>query len=147
METRRPAPKQEHEMTDEHMSTPIPDDMPLDKAVPRNSKYLSKEDVDPPLLVQIFKMTTDQIDGDLGPEEKAVLHFHGDVKPFILGPTNKNMLKAITGATTVGEVRNHKIILYNDPTVAFRGKLTGGVRMRSAVQTPVATAVPAAGRE
>ena len=130
-------------MTDEHMSTPIPDDMPLDKAVPRNSKYITKEDCDPPILVQIFKMTTDQIDGDFGLEDKAVLHFHGDVKPMILGPVNKEMLKAITGATNVGEVKNHQIVLFNDPTVMFKGKLVGGVRMRAAVQSPVAAPIPA----
>jgi len=125
------------------------DDTMLDKAVPKNSKFISKEDVDPPLLVQIFNMTTDQVEGDAGMiEERAVIHFHGDVKPLILNQVNKELLKAITGATTVGQLRNQQIILYNDMTVMYKGKLTGGVRIRSAQQQapiqPVAPAAPAA---
>ena len=88
-------------MTDDRASIAIPDDTTLDKAVPRNSKYLGKDDVDPPLLVQIFQMTTDQVEGDGGVlEERAVLHFHGDVKPWIVNPTNRELLKGILGATT-----------------------------------------------
>jgi hypothetical protein len=133
-------PKRKEKMTDDRSSTPFPDDTPLDKAVPKNSKFLSKEDVDPPLLVQIFQMTTDQVEGDHGIEDRAVLYFHGNVKPLILNNTNKELLKAITGATTTGGVKNHQIILYNDATIMFRGKMTGGIRIRAATQPAPVTA-------
>ena len=119
-------------MNDDRLSVPMSDDTPLDKAVPKQSKYLTKEDCDPPLLVQIFNVTTDQVEGDHAVEERAVLHFHGDVKPMILNNTNKELLKAITGATTVGQLKNQQVVLYNDPTIMFRGKITGGIRIRAA---------------
>ncbi len=119
-------------MNDERTSVPMSDDTPLDQAVPSKSKYLNKDDVGTGIVVQIFNMTTDQVEGDNGViEERAVLHFHGDVKPFILNQANKELLKMITGATTVGGVRNHQVILYNDPSIMYGRKLTGGVRMRS----------------
>lgn len=120
-------------MTDDRMSVPISDDTPLDATVPSKSKYLTKEDCEPPILVQIFNMTTDQVEGDNNQmEERAVLHFHGDVKPMILNNTNKELLKAITGATTVGQIRNRQVILYNDPTIMFGRKMVGGIRIRAA---------------
>ena len=107
-------------MNDPTPSTPISDDMPLDQAVPSNSKYISKEDVDPPILVQIAYMTTDDVEADGITRQLAVLHFHGDVKPLILKHTNKELLKAITGAQTAGQVKDHQIVLYNDPTIYQR---------------------------
>ena len=126
-------------MTD-HMSTPMPDDMSLDAAVPSKSKYLSKEDCDPPILAQIAYMTKDQIEADNGMEERAVLNFHGDLKPLILNNTNKELLKIIfPGIQTTGQLKNQSIVLYNDPTIMFGKKMVGGIRIRSAVpQAPVA---------
>jgi hypothetical protein len=122
-------------MTENLTSVPMSDDTPLDQAVPSTSKYLRKEDVEPPLLVQIFNMTTDQVEGDTNAiENRAVLHFHGDIKPMILNSTNRELLKAITGANTVGGLRNQQVILYNDPTIIYKGKLTGGIRIRAATQ-------------
>jgi len=130
-------------MNDDRTSVPMDDNMSLDSAVPSKSKYLSKEDVEQPMLVQIYIMTTDQVETEGVPEDRAVLHFHGDVKPMILNNTNKELLKAITGATTVGGIRNQQVVLYNDPTIMFGRKMVGGIRIRSA--QPVAPmAYPAA---
>ena len=126
---------------EERPSVPFNDDTPLDKAVPSNSNYLSKEDVDPPILVEIAYMTSDVVEADGKSDQKAVLHFTGDVKPLILNHTNKETLKAVTGAQTAGQVKGKQIILFNDPTVSFGKKLTGGVRMRAAQQEPVAAPV------
>lgn len=130
-------------MNDERNSVPMTDDTPLDLAVPSKSKYLSKEDVVQPMLVQIYIMTTDEIEVDNAIESRAVLHFHGDVKPMILNNTNKELLKAITGATTVGQIRNQQVVLYNDPTIMFGRKMVGGIRIRSA-QAPAPMQYPAA---
>ena len=120
------------------------DDTPLDQAVPSNSKYLSKEDVVQPMLVHIYMMTTDEVEGDNNQiEQRAVLHFHGDVKPFILNQTNKELLKAVLGAETIGQIRNRQVVLYNDPTIMFGRKMVGGIRIRSA-EAPPAAAYPAA---
>ena len=128
-------------MTDERTSVPLPDDTPLDQAVPSNSKYLTKDDVGSGLVVQIHMMTTDQVEGDNNViEQRAVLHFHGDVKPMILNQVNKEMLKVVTGATTTGGVKNQQIILFNDPTIMFGRKMVGGIRIKAPQAAPVTNA-------
>ena len=63
-------------------SHPLDDNMSLDEAVPRKSKYLTKDDVGNGLVVDIYNMTMDQVEDDRGGYENCpVLHFHGDVKP------------------------------------------------------------------
>lgn len=121
--------------------TPIGDNVPLDDAVPRQSKYLAKEDVTPDVLATVSHMTMDDIEADNKIERRAVLHFHGDLKPLILNQTNKELLKAVTGETTAGGIKNKQIVLYNDPTIMFGGKLTGGIRIRAPKNQP-ATPVP-----
>lgn len=121
-------------MSEERASVPFGDDTPLDQAVPRKSNYLTKEDCDPPILVQIAYLAQDQIQVDNDKvENRGVLYFHGDVKPLILNPTNRDILMAILGAQTVGDLKNKEVVLYNDLSVVFRGKV-GGVRIRSAEQ-------------
>ena len=121
-------------MSDERASVPFGDDTTLDDAVPRQSKYLSKEDCDPPILVQIAYLAQDEIKVDNDAiENRGVLYFHGDTKPLILNATNRDILKAILGVTSAGQLKNQQIVLYNDLTVVFRGKV-GGIRIRSAQQ-------------
>lgn len=108
------------------------DDVSLDATVPSTSKYLAKEDCDPPLLVTVGGMTLDEMETDGQKERKAVLHFQeADIKPMILNNTNKELLKVVTGGRTVGEIRGKKIVVYNDPTVMFGKKAVGGIRIRA----------------
>lgn len=116
--------------------TELSNETTLDDAVPRQSKYLAKEDCDPAILVTISGMTMDEIEVDNEQERRTVLHFNGELKPMILNQTNKELLKAITGANTVGGVKGKKVVLYNDPTISFKGKLVGGIRMRAAKNQP-----------
>jgi len=123
-------------MTDERASVTLNDDLPLDQAVPSKSKYIAKEDCEPPVLVQIAYMTQDDVEADGQVASCAVLHFNGDIKPFILNNTNKELLKAITGAQTVGQLRNQQVVLYIDPTIMFGRKMVGGVRIRAVNPQP-----------
>jgi hypothetical protein len=70
--------------------------------------------------------------GDHGDEEKTVMHFEGDTKPMVLNKTNASLLPVLTGAHTAGEAVGRQIIVYNDVTVAFGGRITGGLRIRKA---------------
>ena len=121
-------------MNDE--TTPIGDETSLDDAVPRQSKYLAKEDVTPDVLVQVSHLTMDSIESDNKTERRAALHFHGDLKPMVLNQTNKELLKVATGENTAGGVKNKKIVLFNDPTIMFGGKMVGGIRIRKAKNQP-----------
>ncbi len=120
------------------MST-IPDDYSLDRAVPRATEYLTKEDCDPPVLKIISGMTWERFERDNGKDEiRAVLHFT-DGKPMVLNQVNKEILQADFGKRTVGELKGLKIELYNDPNVMFGSKRVGGIRIRKpaeAVATP-----------
>ena len=116
------------------MNAPFNEDMPLEEAVPRNSKYVGKEDVDPPIVVQIAYMTREDVETDRGAQEKTILYFNGDIKPLIVNSSNNTLLMSVTGVRTPRELRGKQIVLWNDPTVMYKGKLTGGVRIRSADQ-------------
>jgi hypothetical protein len=118
------------------MEQMLNDAMSLDDAVPSNSKYLAKEDVGQGMLVHISHMTLDDVESDNVINRLAVLHFHGDVKPLILKKTNKELLKIATGATTIAGVKDKQVILYNDPTIIFQGRLVGGIRIRAPQQQP-----------
>lgn len=116
----------------------LDNNMTLDDAVPRKSKFLTKEDCEPPILVTISHMSIEEIEGDHGPEQRTVLHFDGDeIKPLVLNQTNKELLKAATGAEKVGDVKHKQIVLFNDPNIMFAGKKTGGIRLRGPRKQPV----------
>ena len=116
------------------MNQPLSDEMTLDDAVPRQNKYCAKEEVGQGLLVTISHMTVDDIEDNGVFEKRTVLRFHGDTKPLILNQTNKELLKVATKATTIGGVKEKQIVLYNDETIMFGGKMTGGIRLRAPKQ-------------
>ena len=115
---------------------PIDDSLSLDAAVPRKSKYLTKEDCNPAILVQISHLSMDDVESDNVVERCTILNFHGDTKPMILNLTNKELLKVATGEVTAGGIKHKKIVIYNDETVMFGGKMVGGARIRKPLNQP-----------
>ena len=117
--------------------TEITDSTTLDDAVPRQSNFLTKEDVTPDVLVTVSHLAMGDIEADGKTERRAILHFHGDgLKPMVLNQTNKELLKVATGEVTAGGIKNKKIVLFNDVTIMFQGKMTGGIRIRAARNQP-----------
>jgi len=116
--------------------TEITDSTTLDDAVPRQSNFLTKEDVTPDVLVTVAHLAMGEVESDGKTEHRAILHFHGDLKPMVLNQTNKELLKAVTGEVTAGGIKNKKIVLFNDATIMFQGKMTGGIRIRAARNQP-----------
>lgn len=113
--------------------------MTFDQLVPSNSKFLTKDDVGEDglvLTIKGFRMET--LKGDDSEEDKMVLHFMEDVKPMVLNRTNAQLVGVCTGAKTAGEARGKQIVVYNDPTVSFGGKITGGLRIKKVSGTPKA---------
>ncbi len=101
----------------------------LDELVPSESNYLAKEDVGKAgLNLTIAEFTREPV-GD-NKEVKTILNFKEDVKPMVLNVGNKNRLKHYLDATTAEEVVGKVINVYNDPDVEYKGKITGGVRIR-----------------
>lgn len=105
--------------------------MSFDQLVPTNSKYLKKDDVGEDgmiLTIKGFKQET--MEGDNGEEHKLVLYFVEDVAPMVINRTNSQLLQIATGAQTAGEARGKQVVVYNDQSISFGGKVTGGLRIK-----------------
>jgi len=116
-------------------------DLTFDQLVPSESKYLSKSDVTEDgviLTIKGFRMET--LKNDDGEEDKMVLHFVEAVKPMVINRTNAQLLGVATGCKTAGDARGKKIVVFNDPTVGFGGKITGGLRIKKVAGEPKAAA-------
>lgn len=100
----------------------------------KTSKYLKKEDVGTGALATIRAVTMENVAMEgAPPDERAVLHFDELDKPMVLNNTNAQIIAAITNQSEeierawIGAV----IVLYNDPSIMFRGKIVGGIRVRA----------------
>lgn len=98
----------------------------------KQSKFLTKADVIPPVLVTIrgYEQVNVAKDG-VEPEHKWALQFDELEKPLVLNSTNGQIIAAITGSEDFDGWIGHKVVLYNDPNISFGGKLTGGIRCRA----------------
>jgi hypothetical protein len=113
------------------------DNLSFEQLVPGESKFLKRSDVGEDgmvLTIRGFKLET--VKGDEGEEEKVVMHFAEDVKPMILNKTNSNLLAVCTGAKNVGDAKGKKIVVYDDPTISFGGRITGGLRIKKVPGAP-----------
>lgn len=120
-------------------------EMTFDQLVPSNSKYLSKDDVGEDgliLTIKGFRMET--LKNDDGNEDKMVLHFVEDVKPMVLNRTNSQLVAVATGARVAGDAKGKQVVVFNDPTVSFGGKITGGLRIKKLSGEPKQAAGKAA---
>ena len=109
----------------------------LDDLVPSESNYLAKEDVGVAgLNLTIANFTREAVGDDT--DMKPILNFKEDVKPMVLNIGNKNRLKHYLDATTAEEVIGKVINVFNDPDVEYKGKITGGLRIRG-IQTQIAS--------
>ena len=112
-------------------------DMTFDQLVPSKSKYLTKDDVGEDgviLTIKGFRMET--LESDDGNEDKMVLHFVEDVKPMVLNRTNAQLVAVATGAKVAGDAKGKQVVVFNDPTVSFGGKITGGLRIKKMSGAP-----------
>ena len=112
-------------------------DMSFDELVPSKSKYLAKGDVGEDgliLTIKGFRMET--LEGDQGDEDKMICHFKEDVKPMVLNRTNAQLIAVATGANKAGEAVGKQVVVYNDPTISFGGKITGGLRIKKLSGAP-----------
>lgn len=101
------------------------------------SKYMSKDDVNPPVVVTIAHVQIDSLKSDDGEERKPVLNFVGEHKPLILNNTNWMSIEDLYGDESENW-RGKMIELYLDPAVMMSGKRVGGIRIRKpqAMQVP-----------
>jgi hypothetical protein len=100
----------------------------------KSSKFLKREDVGAGALVTINGVHQYNVAKEGAPEElKWCVSFVEFDKPMVLNMTNGQIIAQITG---VSEDIEHgwlgkRIVVYDDPTVSFGGKLVGGIRVRA----------------
>ncbi len=114
----------------------------------KDSNYLSKGDVEPPITLTIVKCEKLDVSLESDPEEmKWVISFSQDYKPMILNWTNINLIAAVTGQEDSDNWAGQSITLYNDKAIMFMGKVTGGIRVNAGQPAgPVPTAKPTPGQ-
>lgn len=121
-------------------------EMSFDELVPSQSKYLAKGDVgEDGVILTIKGFRQEVVKGDDGDEDKIVLHFVEDVKPMILNRTNAALLAAATGAAKAGEAKGKQVVVYNDASITFGGRVTGGLRIKRIAGAPKPAPRAAAG--
>lgn len=60
-----------------------------------------------------------------------VMSFDEAEKGLVLNPTNGQLLEAILKSDDSDHWIGHKIVLYNEPSISYGGKITGGIRVRA----------------
>jgi len=125
---------------DPYPETDTGTEMKLNEMVTSTGKYLKKEDAEPAILVTIARFAQEDVSGANDPPEmKGTIYFHEVEKPLVLNLTNQQLLTIATGLdgdTDETLFIGKKIVLFNDPTVSFGGKITGGIRIRAPRNQP-----------
>ena len=115
----------------------------------KESKYLAKDDCgEEGIVVTIDRVVVEKVGEDMqgNAENKPVMHFQEqNVKPLIVNVTNFETIVEGTGLEDSDNWGGQRIKVYNDPTVSFAGRRTGGIRVRTpkkgATPPPVAEQV------
>lgn len=113
--------------------TAIDMNMSFEQLVPTNSNFLKKEDVgEDGVILTISGFTREQVNSDDNTKEEKVCIVFSEqgYKPMVLNSTNAQLLRIATGGSTPRDVVGKRIVVYNDPTVSFGSKVTGGLRIK-----------------
>jgi hypothetical protein len=98
----------------------------------KQSKFLTRSDCGPGILVTIRECFQENVAKEGAPPEmKWCLSFDEQEKPMVLNSTNGQIIAAFIGSENTDDWVGKKIVLYDDPTVSFGGKLVGGIRARA----------------
>lgn len=98
----------------------------------KQSKFLTRADVGPGALVTISEIFQENVAKEGAPEElKWCIQFEELEKPMVLNSTNGQIIAQITKQEDTDYWKGAKVVLYDDPSVSFGGKLVGGIRVRA----------------
>jgi len=94
------------------------------------SRYLGRDDLAAPTRATIDTVRMESIQSDDALEDKAVMFFREpNIKPMIVNSTNWQVCEDAFGGDS-DDWAGNVIEVYVDPGVMFKGKRTGGVRVR-----------------
>ena len=102
------------------------------------SKYLKQSDIPDPVIVTIRGLKQVNVAQDDQPEEiKWAIKFDEFEKPMILNSTNIHVAAKVLRAEDTDDWIGKEIVLYNDESVSYGGKTTGGLRFRGQDKVPI----------
>ena len=98
----------------------------------KESKFLKRSDVGDGVLVTIRNLIQENVAKE-GTEEdmKWAIHFEELDKPLILNSTNAQIIAQIVKSEETDDWTGKQVVLYDDPSVSYGGKLVGGSRVRA----------------
>lgn len=97
----------------------------------KTAKFLKKDDVGEGIICMIQGVSQENVAKEGADVElKWCLHFTNLDKPMVLNSTNMQLIAKFLGSEDTDDWEGKKIILYDDPSVSFGGKLTGGIRVK-----------------
>lgn len=109
------------------------------------SRFLKRADCGRGILVTIKELFQENVAKENDPPElKWCIQFYEQAKPLVLNPTVAQIIAQITKCEDTDGWVGHKIVLFDDPTVSFGGKLVGGIRARAPRNLAPAAPAPAA---
>lgn len=95
------------------------------------SKYLKKEDCGHGIQVTIREVKIENVAMENQPaDNKPVMYFHEHNKGMVLNKTNANLVVHYLGTDDTEQWIGKQIVLFDDPSVQFKGEMTGGIRVR-----------------
>ena len=96
-------------------------------------KYLKRESVSPDGEIHtVIKCVEEEINASDGGSETKWLLYLSDLKPLIMNTTNIRIaVAAFGGDSQTDNWGGKKIIVFDDDSVQFGGKVVGGVRLRA----------------
>ncbi len=98
----------------------------------KQSNFLTRADVGAGKLVTIDQIFQENVAKTGAPEElRWCVSFLETEKPMVLNSTNGQLMAQITKSEETDNWKGHKVVLYDDPSVSFGGKLVGGIRVRA----------------
>ena len=96
------------------------------------STYIKKEDVPQPVIVTVRGVEEKNVAPTGQPDEfKWIVYFSEFEKGLVLNSTNINSLSQACHSTDTDDWNGKEVVLYTDPTVAYAGKVIGGLRIRA----------------
>lgn len=97
-----------------------------------DSKYLKKEDVGQGKLLTIKSIRQENVAReDQEADNKYILMFREEEKGLVMNSTNIQLCAMACGSQETDEWIGRQIVLFEDPSVSFGGKLVGGIRIRA----------------
>ena len=96
-------------------------------------KYLKRESVSAGGEIHsIIKCVEEEINSSDGGSETKWILYLSDLKPLIMNATNiRRCIAAFAGDSETDNWPGRKIVVYDDDSVEFGGKVVGGVRLRA----------------